>query len=278
MQNMGLKTYLLGGVTAAVVLGGFVYLHANLVDTMDRLEQAEARLQQVDKASRPVSTAPIPAAALDSAAFASAQDLDQLRTELVDLRKRLAAAPAPAEAKADVASVDKAAGAGTGNFSPEGVAAIKKLLEDTLEEREKGRRSQWSGMTEEFMKTRRKQSLDELEERLKLTAYQREQINTVAEEQGKIAAEVMASLWSGGSGIPGGGREDSRKKFTELETTTDTRVKQFLTAQQSVEYDKWKEDTGGWGGRMGRGGGAAIRVGGGGRTSVEISTDGAGQK
>lgn len=254
------KSTLLGVLTLMFVVAGFAYLHSGLSEIADRLAQSEEKLRQVEKAQAKLP-APATAAQADRKDVASTMELDALRAELTEMKKLLALrAPTGDKAKLETAGAEGDT-VKAGDIPADKIAAIKKVVEDTLDERDKKQRSQWTGMTDEWLKSRRKQVLDDLETRLKLTGYQKEQIGTILEEQTKAATELMAGLFGGGMGGGGGNREDSRKKIGELETTTETKVKQLLTAQQSTEYDTWKQETGGLRAGFGGGGGARIMRG-----------------
>lgn len=270
MQN-GWKSMLLGGLAFVFALGGYAYLSGQVSDLTERLAQSEDKLRQVEKNAAKAATA-APAAPAVPQDMASAMELDALRNELTDLKKALAglqAAPAGATG-GEVGGTAVAAA----DFSQDKLAAIKKVVEDTLEERNKAERNRWAGMTEDFIKNRRQQVVDDLEKRLQLTAFQKEQITTVLDEQTKDVMGLMGSMFSGDRT----GREEARKKLGELETGTDTKVKQLLTVTQQTEYDTWKQETGGFRGQMGGMGGmggARIRMGGGGNTGGTGGTGGA---
>lgn len=279
MPKTAWKSYLLGVLALVFASVGFAYLYFDLNEVSDRLALSEEKLRQVEKTAAKLP-APVTAPAADRKDLASAMDLDVLRAELTELKKMVAslAAAKPALATAVGAEGDAVKGGGTPEVSAEKLAAIKKVVEDTLDERDKKQRSGWAGMADDWLKTRRKQSLDELETRLKLSAFQKEQISAVLEEQGKVASEFMTTMFSGGGG-GGGNREESRKKIAELTTGTDTKVKQLLTAQQSVEFDTWKQETGGFGGMGGMGGGGrGMRGPGGGGQGSGGTTSGGGEQ
>ncbi len=277
MPKSAWKSTLVGGLAFTLAVAAIAHLHSNLRDTQERLAQAEEKLHQVEKlATKAAPEKPVTAA--PAGPNLAVEELDALRADVTQLKQQWAALASSTgkSGKGEVVDAPAAGAAGdaAAAFGPERVAAIKKVVEDTLKEREDNRRSSMAGMGEEWMRQRRSQSLNELEERLKLSAFQKEQIGTVLEEQSKVVSEMLATMWTGGGG---GNREESRKKWQELDATTDTKVKQLLTAQQSSEYDTWKQETGGWGGGM-RGGGGGVMIGGGRRSGGRASggTDDAG--
>lgn len=257
MPKSSWKSFLLGGLAFAMAIAGFAYLNSSLSEISDRLARCEDKLGQVDRtASKSAAKPAVVAAPAKTDASDALAEMDALRADVTQLKQRIAAVSTGTSAAPKNAAVVEetgpvAAGDTAAAFSPERTAAIKKVVEDTLTERDEARRKERAAQEEEQTRERRKRTLDELEQRLKLSAYQREQINTFLDERNKALEDLRGNMR--GDSAPTGNRDDMRKKWQEAEQASEAKLKQLLTADQATEYEAWKKETGGFGGGGGRG-------------------------
>lgn len=263
MPNTTWKSTLVLGLLFVGLLGALAYEHARVQELQDWSARCDERLRIAEKAAARTAETPAPTVAA-APLTADIEELDRLRADVTEVRKQLAAVVGRAGSvtSGDSATVAVTGGATPEPFTPEGSAAIRKLIDDTLREREEARRADRVAEGQERAQERRKRTLDDMEKRLQLSAFQREQIDLALQEQAKAMMDLFAAAEAGDGAREGASREERRKKWQDLETATETKVKTVLTPAQVTEYDAWKQETGGlggggrgFGGRGGRGGG-----------------------
>jgi hypothetical protein len=221
------------------------------------LERMDQRLLVLEKSSpAAVGDAARPGAPPDSESPAGVETLSDAIREVRRLREDMdslksnpstPASPGPDE----VASKPPT---GDGTLPPE-EAQMRKVVEDVLAQKEKDRQEAEKKRQEEWMNSRLQRTMNELTEKLGLSAQQRDQISVLLGDSSKKQMELWQNRKEG---------ENPWQKSQELRKETDTAVKALLTAEQQVKYDEVMRTQ--WGGprMMGDGGGPVPGGGGGG--------------
>lgn len=214
---------ILGGLCLLFLIGGFAWQQAQLQACLDRLDAAEGRV-------------PSPSPAAQPAPATATQEIAALRRELRELRDLLQARPAATASRPALAASVVVA-------DDEERARLKQVVAEVLEAREAEARSRNEKLVQQFAANgpnffvdHQKTILDQLEQRIKLSAFQKEQIGKLLEE--RRSTVPLAS--------PPPDPEAMMKKMAEADEAFDKDVKGFLTSSQATDYDAWKQETGGF--------------------------------
>ncbi len=234
-------------VCTLFLCGAFAWLNSRVQDCLNGLAEVQVGLRAMEKtapapASSPTASrsgpAPIQELDLDPTAFARPEDIAALRRDFSDLKRML-----------------QDRGVGSPSGVPEPVTAdavsgtredeVRALVQQVLDERDQTRFQKVTEHASTFRTERRNKLMNDLERRLKLTAFQKDAIAKLDETRDQ-GADFLAS--APGEQIPLPSPEELAKRFGERESDFDGKVKNYLTPQQSTDYDAWKKETGGFGG------------------------------
>lgn len=125
-------------------------------------------------------------------------------------------------------------------FSPE-ETAMRKVVDTVLAEKEQERVDAEKKRQAEWQKARLERQINDMTERLGLSAQQKDQVAQVMTTFSAQQADLWANRKEG---------EDMGPKMRELREQTTAGVKQYLTSEQQVKYDEYLKTEGRprWGG------------------------------
>lgn len=245
-------------VISAGAVAGVVFASTQITRTAGQLERMEARLAAMEKTT---AVSP-PGEGRDAEGGAGGTDAPQAGASIETLGdairevKRLRGEMEILQETASVLPVKSPAGespaSGGANATDE---AMRKVVEDVLAAKERERVEADRKRSADWAKARLERTVNDLAERLQLSATQKEEVARILGAASAQQQELWANRKEG---------ENPWEKMQAIRKEQDAAVKPLLTAEQQLKYEEYMKYAGGPRGYvMGDGGGTFVQPAGG---------------